>query len=38
MSFNLDKCHVMTFGKSCEVYNYTMKKAAVSPAANEPIM
>ena len=21
MSFNLDKCHVMSFGKTCEVYN-----------------
>ena len=28
MSFNLDKCQVMTC-RSCEVYNYTMKKVAV---------
>ena len=27
MSFNLDKCHVMTFGKSQRLYSYTMKKA-----------
>ena len=27
MSFTLDKCHVMTFGNSCEEYNYAMKKS-----------
>jgi len=27
MSFNFDKCHVMTFGKSDGLYNYTMKKS-----------
>ena len=31
---NLDKCHVMTFGKSCEVYDYTMSKASISSFLN----
>ena len=35
MSFNLDKCHVMTFGKSGEVFNYTMKKAGISLPLNQ---
>ena len=34
MSFNLDKCHVMSFGRTREVYNYTMKKAAISLPMN----
>ena len=34
MSFNLDKCHVMSFRRTCEVYNYTMKKAAISLPMN----
>ena len=27
MSFNFDKCHVMTFGKSDGLHNYTMQKS-----------
>ena len=34
MYFNLDKYHVMSFGKTCEVYNYTMKRAAISLPMN----
>ena len=34
MSFNLDKCHVMTFGKLGEVFNYIMKKAGISLSLN----
>ena len=34
MSFNRDKCHVMTFGKTGEMYNYTMKKDAISLPMN----
>ena len=34
MSFNLDKCHVMSFVRTSEVHNYTMKKAAISLPMN----
>ena len=34
MSFNRDECHVMSFVKTGEVYNYTMKKAAISLPLN----
>ena len=27
VSFNLDKCHVMTFGRTQRQYSYTMKNA-----------
>ena len=36
MPFNLDKCHdhVMTFGNSCEEYNYAMKKSGTPLTLN----
>ena len=34
MSFNLDKCHVVTFGNLCEDYNYTMKKSGTPLTLN----
>ena len=34
MFFNLEKCHVMTFGNSYEEYNYAVKKSGTPLTLN----